>query len=81
MKGMFASLKKIAHFLSKSYFLAEFNPSSNETYQKVWMLLFVDLLGPFVLFIGGVQFWTPSTWDVKANSLSTWNVKANFPST
>ncbi len=36
--------------MSKSYFLVEFNSFSNETYQKIWMLLFVDLLGPFVLF-------------------------------
>ncbi len=52
-------------------FFGYINPSGNETYQKVWMLLFVNLLGPFVLFVGGVKFRTPSTWDVKTKSPST----------
>jgi hypothetical protein len=29
------------------------------------MLLFVDLLGPSMLFIGGVEIWAPSTWKIK----------------
>jgi hypothetical protein len=61
LKGVFASLKKVAHFLSKFCFLAKFNPSSNGTCQKVQMLLFVDLLGPFMLFVKGVKFQAPST--------------------
>jgi hypothetical protein len=32
------------------------------------MLLFVDLLEPSILFIGGVEIWAHSTWDVKAYS-------------
>jgi hypothetical protein len=39
--------------------------------RRVGMLLFVDLLEPYVLFIGGVKFQAPSTW----------NVKTYFPST
>jgi hypothetical protein len=35
------------------------------------MLLFVDLLKPFMLFIGGVEIWAHSTWDVKEYSPST----------
>jgi hypothetical protein len=50
LKGVFVSLKKVAHLLSKFCFLVEFNPSSNGTYRKVQMLLFVDLLRPSVLF-------------------------------
>ncbi len=57
--------------MSKSCFLVECNPSSNGTYRKVGMLLFMDLLGPSVLFLGGVKFQAPSTW----------NVKTYFPST
>jgi len=53
LKGMFASQKKIVHFLSKSCFLAKFNPSSNETCRKVQVFLFVDLLKPSVLFVRG----------------------------
>jgi hypothetical protein len=56
LKGIFAWLKKVAHFLSKSCFLAKFNPRGNETCQKVQMLLFVDLLGPSMLFIWGWKF-------------------------
>jgi hypothetical protein len=36
------------------------------------MLLFVDLLRPFILFPSEVQIWTPSTWKL--------NVKLDFPS-
>jgi hypothetical protein len=68
---MFISNKKVADFLSKSCFLDEFNPLNNETCQKVWMLLFVDLFGPFVLFVNGMQTWTPSAQ----------NLEVNFPST
>ncbi len=50
--------------------MAEFNPSGNETCQRVWMLLFMDLLGPFMLFVGGVKSWALSTWDVEANVFS-----------
>jgi hypothetical protein len=71
LKGVFASLKKVAHFLSKCCFLAKFNPSSNGTYWKVQMLLFVDLLGPSMLFIRGLKFQAPSIWDIEANCPST----------
>jgi hypothetical protein len=54
-------IKEDAHFLSKSCFLAKFNPLSNETCQKVQMLLFVDLLGPFVFICKGVKFQASST--------------------
>ncbi len=37
---------------------------------KVQMFLFVDLLGPYVLFIWGVKFQTPSIWDIETNSPS-----------
>jgi hypothetical protein len=49
-------IKKSAHVLSKSYFLVKFNHSGNETCWKVWMLLFVDLLWPSMLFVGGWNF-------------------------
>jgi hypothetical protein len=43
------------HFLSKSYFLDESDPSNNENYRKGQAPLFMDLLGPSMLFINGVQ--------------------------
>jgi hypothetical protein len=71
IERMFISWKKIANFLSKSCFLAKFNPSGKETCQKVWILLFVDLLKPYVLFVGGVKVWAPSIWNIEANFHST----------
>ncbi len=63
-------IKNNSHFLSKSYFLTKFNPLGNETCWKVWMLLFVDLLRPFMLFVSRVQI----------RVLSIWNIKVNYPS-
>jgi hypothetical protein len=31
----------------------------------------ISLLEPYMLFVGGVKIWAPSTWDVKSNSPST----------
>ncbi len=64
-------MKKNHPLLVQLLFLANFKPSSNETCCKVRMLLFVDLLKPFMLFIGGVEIWAHSTWDVKEYSPST----------
>ncbi len=35
------------------------------------MSLFVNLLGPYVLFASGVEIWAPFTWDVEVDSPST----------
>jgi len=53
--------------LFKSYFVAKFNPLGNETCWKVQVLLFLDLLGPFVLFMIRVQIQAPSTWDIEVD--------------
>jgi hypothetical protein len=52
VKWMFVSKKKVAHLILLLFF--EFISSCNETCQKVWGSLFLDLLKTFVLFIGGV---------------------------
>jgi len=45
--------------VSKSFFLVEFNPLGNETCQKVRMVLFMDLLKPFVLYVNGGEILSP----------------------
>jgi hypothetical protein len=45
--------------VSKKNFLVEFNPLGNETYQKVQMVLFMDLLKPFVVYVNGVEISSP----------------------
>jgi hypothetical protein len=49
-------IKESCHFSSKSYFLVEFIPSSNQTCWKVKMLLSFNSLGPSMLFIEGWKF-------------------------
>jgi hypothetical protein len=49
-------IKKSYPLLVQIIFLGKFNPLGNERYRKVSMLLFVDLLKPSVLFVGGWNF-------------------------
>jgi hypothetical protein len=70
-KGCSFHKRKLPTSCPNLVFLAKFNPLGNGTCWKLRMLLFVDLLKPYVLFVGGVKFWAPSTW----------NVEVNFPST
>jgi hypothetical protein len=78
IEGMFAS-KKSCHFLSKSCFLVEFNPSSNETCQKVQVWLFVDLLEPFVLFVKGWKFKPLPPKTLKENFLPLKDLVFQWP--
>jgi hypothetical protein len=56
IEGDVRLMKESWPLLVQIFFLIEFNPLGNETCQKVWMLLFVDLLRPSVLFVRGWKF-------------------------
>jgi len=60
-------IKKVNNFLSNSYFFVEFNLSYNESCWKDWVLSFVNLFKPSMLFISRVHIQAPSSWDIKAN--------------
>jgi len=58
-------------FVQILFFGVEFNPLDNETCWKVQMLLFMDMLKHVMLFVRGVKFWAPSTWNIEIYSPST----------
>ncbi len=77
------NIKKDVHFINEScpllvqlLFFGWIQTLCNETYWKVQVLLLVDLLRHIILFIGGVEIWTPSIWDIKANfpSIERFNI-------
>lgn len=49
-------VKQSCPLLVQLLFFVEFNPSYNETCQNVQLLLFMDLLEPSMLFVGGCKF-------------------------
>jgi hypothetical protein len=64
-------IKECCPFLVQILFFGWIQSLRQWNMLKVQVLLFVDILRPYVLFVKGVKFWALSTWNLEIDYTST----------